>query len=106
MTYVCGVRWSVGAVRVVFLARYFEDSFRVYERGLALFSFPHVLEVWKTYLSKASSTRLLVHSLCTPCALPVRRRRVSRSIRVNLVIWQRGLQLGGATKDQSFRKLV
>lgn len=32
--------------------RYFEDSFKVYERSLALFAFPHVKRIWTTYLDK------------------------------------------------------
>ena len=32
--------------------RFFEDSFKVYERGLVEFTFPHVADIWKTYLSK------------------------------------------------------
>ena len=31
---------------------YFEDSFRVYERGIALFTFPHVKNIWLQYLDK------------------------------------------------------
>ena len=51
--------------------KYFEDSFKIYERGLALFSFPHVLEIWKTYLSKVRV-----------CSRKVWRVRVSRTINV------------------------
>ena len=32
--------------------KYFEESFRAFEKGVSLFSFPHVLPIWKTYLSK------------------------------------------------------
>ncbi|CAH0521027.1 unnamed protein product [Peronospora belbahrii] len=33
--------------------KYFEESFRVYERGLALFpKFPHAEDLWQTYLTK------------------------------------------------------
>ncbi|KUF89320.1 hypothetical protein AM588_10005568 [Phytophthora nicotianae] len=33
--------------------KYFEESFRVYERGLALFpKFPHAGDLWQTYLTK------------------------------------------------------
>lgn len=32
--------------------RYFEDSFKVYERGLALFSYPVAFEIWNVYLTK------------------------------------------------------
>ncbi|TMW63494.1 hypothetical protein Poli38472_002435 [Pythium oligandrum] len=33
--------------------KYFEESFRVYERGLAMFpKFPHAFEIWNAYLSK------------------------------------------------------
>ncbi|XP_010178288.1 PREDICTED: pre-mRNA-splicing factor SYF1-like, partial [Mesitornis unicolor] len=31
---------------------YFEDSFKAYERGVALFRWPHVRDVWHTYLTK------------------------------------------------------
>ncbi|XP_065715384.1 pre-mRNA-splicing factor SYF1 [Patagioenas fasciata] len=31
---------------------YFEDSFKAYERGIALFRWPHVADVWHTYLTK------------------------------------------------------
>ncbi|KZT53566.1 hypothetical protein CALCODRAFT_474574 [Calocera cornea HHB12733] len=32
--------------------KYFEDSFRVYERGVDLFTFPIAFEIWNIYLSK------------------------------------------------------
>lgn len=32
--------------------KYFEDSFRVYEKGIALFSYPHVYPLWVAYLRK------------------------------------------------------
>eukprot|EP00607_Mallomonas_marina_P000396 CAMPEP_0182435792 /NCGR_PEP_ID=MMETSP1167-20130531/77658_1 /TAXON_ID=2988 /ORGANISM="Mallomonas Sp, Strain CCMP3275" /LENGTH=772 /DNA_ID=CAMNT_0024627215 /DNA_START=266 /DNA_END=2584 /DNA_ORIENTATION=- len=31
---------------------FFEDSFRVYERAVVLFEFPHVKKIWLTYLDK------------------------------------------------------
>jgi pre-mRNA-splicing factor SYF1 len=31
---------------------HFEESFKAYERGIALFQFPHVTELWITYLTK------------------------------------------------------
>ncbi|XP_041993622.1 pre-mRNA-splicing factor SYF1-like [Salvia splendens] len=31
---------------------YFEDSFRVYERGVQIFKYPHVKDIWVEYLSK------------------------------------------------------
>eukprot|EP01084_Bolivina_argentea_P189169 325398_1 len=31
---------------------YFEESYRVFERGIALFGHPHVMPIWKTYLYK------------------------------------------------------
>lgn len=31
---------------------YFEESFRVYERGVSLFKWPHSLGIWQTYLRK------------------------------------------------------
>ncbi|CAI5516389.1 unnamed protein product [Closterium sp. Naga37s-1] len=32
--------------------KYFEDSFKVYERGVNIFKYPHVRDIWTTYLSK------------------------------------------------------
>ena len=32
--------------------KFFEDSFRVYERGVALFHFPNSMPIWNTYLTK------------------------------------------------------
>jgi pre-mRNA-splicing factor SYF1 len=32
--------------------KYFEDSFRVYEKGVDLFQHPHVLPIWVAYLRK------------------------------------------------------
>eukprot|EP01116_Phalansterium_solitarium_P025667 TRINITY_DN9929_c0_g2_i1.p1 TRINITY_DN9929_c0_g2~~TRINITY_DN9929_c0_g2_i1.p1 ORF type:complete len:904 (-),score=209.68 TRINITY_DN9929_c0_g2_i1:113-2824(-) len=31
---------------------YFEESFRAYEKGIALFKFPHVYDLWVAYLTK------------------------------------------------------
>uniref|UniRef100_H2YVK1 Suppressor of forked domain-containing protein n=1 Tax=Ciona savignyi TaxID=51511 RepID=H2YVK1_CIOSA len=31
---------------------YFEDAFKAYERGVALFKWPNVYDIWNTYLSK------------------------------------------------------
>nr|XP_043636004.1 pre-mRNA-splicing factor SYF1-like [Erigeron canadensis] len=32
--------------------KYFEDAFKVYERGVNIFKYPHVKDIWVTYLSK------------------------------------------------------
>ncbi|XP_021902168.1 pre-mRNA-splicing factor SYF1 isoform X2 [Carica papaya] len=32
--------------------KYFEDAFSVYERGVKIFKYPHVKDIWVTYLSK------------------------------------------------------
>ena len=32
--------------------KFWEESFKVYERGLALFKWPHVRDLWQTYLSQ------------------------------------------------------
>lgn len=32
--------------------KYFEDAFQVYERGVKIFKYPHVKDIWVTYLSK------------------------------------------------------
>lgn len=53
--------------------RYFEESFRAYERGISLFKFPHVGDVWKAYLKtfvdryggkKIERTRDLFRQVC------------------------------------------
>ena len=31
---------------------YFEESYKAYERGIALFKWPHVFDIWNTYLTK------------------------------------------------------
>lgn len=51
--------------------KYFEESFKVYERGVDLFSFPIAFELWNIYLAKFVEryVRLL------PCRLPPARRR-------------------------------
>ncbi|KAI3844738.1 hypothetical protein MKX03_020611 [Papaver bracteatum] len=32
--------------------KYFEDAFKVYERGINIFKYPHAKDIWVTYLSK------------------------------------------------------
>ncbi|KAI3839298.1 hypothetical protein MKX03_016842 [Papaver bracteatum] len=32
--------------------KYFEDAFKVYERGVNIFKYPHAKDIWVTYLSK------------------------------------------------------
>lgn len=32
--------------------KYFEDAFKVYERGVKIFKYPHVKDIWVTYLMK------------------------------------------------------
>jgi len=32
--------------------RYFEEGFKAYEKGISLFKWPHVYDLWNTYLSK------------------------------------------------------
>jgi len=32
--------------------KYFEESYKAYERGIALFKWPHVFDIWNTYLAK------------------------------------------------------
>ncbi|KAJ3708167.1 hypothetical protein LUZ61_011872 [Rhynchospora tenuis] len=32
--------------------KYFEDAFKVYERGVKIFKYPHVRDIWVTYLSE------------------------------------------------------
>lgn len=32
--------------------KFFEESFKVYERGVALFKWPHVKDLWQAYLAQ------------------------------------------------------
>ncbi|EON60805.1 pre-mRNA-splicing factor syf1 [Coniosporium apollinis CBS 100218] len=42
---------------------YFEDSFKIYERGLDLFSYPVAFELWNLYLTKAVARNLGIERL-------------------------------------------
>ncbi|KAI9713600.1 MAG: pre-mRNA-splicing factor syf1 [Bogoriella megaspora] len=42
---------------------YFEDSFKVYERGLELFTYPVAFELWNLYLSKAVDRNIGIERL-------------------------------------------
>jgi pre-mRNA-splicing factor SYF1 len=42
---------------------YFEDSFKVYERGLDLFSYPVAFELWNMYLTKAVDRKIGIERL-------------------------------------------
>ncbi|KAK3678046.1 pre-mRNA-splicing factor syf1 [Recurvomyces mirabilis] len=42
---------------------YFEDSFKVYERGLDLFSYPVAFELWNLYLTKAVDRKISIERL-------------------------------------------
>ncbi|KAK9459524.1 uncharacterized protein V1516DRAFT_655256 [Lipomyces oligophaga] len=43
--------------------QYFEDSFKIYERGISSFSFPVAFELWNIYLTKALSRKLSIERL-------------------------------------------
>ncbi|KAI9725237.1 MAG: pre-mRNA-splicing factor syf1 [Chrysothrix sp. TS-e1954] len=43
--------------------RYFEDSYKVYERGLDLFSYPVAFELWNKYLTKAAQRQISIERL-------------------------------------------
>ncbi|KAI0177771.1 hypothetical protein BJ166DRAFT_31068 [Pestalotiopsis sp. NC0098] len=43
--------------------QYYEDSFRIYERGLDLFSWPVAFELWNLYLTKAVDRKLGIERL-------------------------------------------
>lgn len=43
--------------------QYFEESFKVYERGLDLFNYPVAFELWNLYLKKAVDRRISVERL-------------------------------------------
>lgn len=42
---------------------YFEESFKIYERGLDLFSYPVAFELWNLYLSKAVDRKISMERL-------------------------------------------
>lgn len=42
---------------------YYEDSFKIYERGLDLFSYPVAFELWNLYLTKAVDHRISMERL-------------------------------------------
>lgn len=43
--------------------KYYEDSFKVYERGLDLFKYPVAFEIWNLYLTKATARRIDIERL-------------------------------------------
>lgn len=43
--------------------KYFEDSFKIYERGLDLFSYPVAFELWNLYLTKAVDRQISMERL-------------------------------------------
>jgi pre-mRNA-splicing factor SYF1 len=44
-------------------SKYFEESFKVYERGLDLFSYPVAFELWNLYLQKAVDRKISIERL-------------------------------------------
>ena len=43
--------------------KYFEESFKVYERGLDLFNYPVAFEIWNLYLTKAVDRKISIERL-------------------------------------------
>ncbi|KAI9928279.1 pre-mRNA-splicing factor syf1 [Aspergillus wentii] len=43
--------------------KYYEDSFKIYERGLDLFSYPVAFELWNLYLTKAVDRKIGIERL-------------------------------------------
>jgi pre-mRNA-splicing factor SYF1 len=43
--------------------KYFEESFKIYERGLDLFSYPVAFEIWNLYLTKAVDRKIGIERL-------------------------------------------
>jgi pre-mRNA-splicing factor SYF1 len=43
--------------------KYYEDSFKIYERGLDLFSYPVAFELWNLYLTKAVDRKISMERL-------------------------------------------
>jgi pre-mRNA-splicing factor SYF1 len=79
--------------------KYWEESFRVYEKGTALFKYPHVRDIWLAYLqqfvsryggAKLERARdLFKQALSQARALPPRPNPIHRSF---LVHKERALQ--------------
>jgi len=44
-------------------SKYFEESFKIYERGLDLFSYPVAFELWNLYLTKAVDRKIGIERL-------------------------------------------
>lgn len=44
-------------------SKYFEESFKIYERGLDLFSYPVAFELWNLYLTKAVDRKISIERL-------------------------------------------
>ena len=44
-------------------SKYFEESFKVYERGLDLFNYPVAFELWNLYLTKAVDRKISIERL-------------------------------------------
>ena len=60
-------------------AKYFEESFKVYEKAVSLFKWPHVKDVWLWYLTdfveryggtKLERARDLFEQVCASCQWP------------------------------------
>jgi pre-mRNA-splicing factor SYF1 len=43
--------------------KYYEESFKIYERGLDLFSYPVAFELWNLYLTKATDRKISIERL-------------------------------------------
>lgn len=60
--------------------KYFEESFKVYERGVELFTFPVSFEIWNIYLSKFTKRYVSTRIFYQGCSIhPTRNHRVARS---------------------------
>ncbi|KAL9270692.1 Pre-mRNA-splicing factor SYF1-like protein [Drosera capensis] len=51
-TFYVDLEESLGTLESTREHKYFEDAFQVYERGVKIFKYPHVNDIWVTYLSK------------------------------------------------------
>lgn len=49
---VCSPQIIINYAKFMEAQKYFEESFRIYEKGISLFNFPHVLPIWLAYLKK------------------------------------------------------
>jgi pre-mRNA-splicing factor SYF1 len=64
--------------------KYFEESFKIYERGIELFHFPIAFEIWNIYLSKFVKRYVSARIVARRCADHARLERSLREREISL----------------------